>query len=134
MSDNVVDFAAAKRRRQSRVFFDSIREGRWTDEELDEAYDASLIIDRGLRPVGPPVIDEVSHWTVGWEQLLESILRPDQTNEARRKWLNDLAWSESTPERRAEVDRVLRILRGTDHGSDDGNTEGHRADPGLPRG
>lgn len=113
MTAVVVDLTEFRRRRWLQQLVES--------RALDE-YDAPDEM-RGYEP-SLVVVDEVHHWTSGWEHLLEEILRP--TTAFRREWLNTIA-AKPGPSRR------LRILRGTDHGSDDGDAESHQGDDRLPR-
>lgn len=128
MSDNVVSMAEFRARRGWRALNEALITGEpvpMTSEQAEE-----LVEMRGVEPSWV-MVDEIHHWTANntaFEQL-------------RRAYLNNIAdrpgifeWTNATPERRRQADRALRILRGTDHGSNDGNAEGHRRDPGVPRG
>lgn len=107
----------------------------YTEEELDDLWDQSIVEDYGSfrRGIEPTFVveDETQLWTSGWPALLKEILRPEQLTSWQAKVLT--SWSTVPPESRSRPDRALRILRSHRPGSDDGYAEGHRADPRFPR-
>lgn len=87
---------------------------------LDRMWDQLLIDEMTRPPAGLAMFrrEHVHHWiedNPGWDRLVNAVYgRID----------DEAVWTDATPERTAEVNRVLRILHSTDQGSNDGDAEG----------